>query len=373
MRLLGKPLRWLCLLGFIAFQIFFLVHGATLLRDSTGEMGGIFICDSPDDPEMIQCTGYDDVSTCGAEIQCIRSSCGRPLFPRISVSFAGSSNPFDANAATTTKSFVTILALLYSLVPYLLIVCFSINFLAVGSVVPLTRLGYIFFEALVNEAMLKNIIQQHRPTGSCLYFHSFGMPSGHAVISIGLLTSIMLELFLYHPSLFENNQPESCDVERGPPSDVEYVFQWGYGWHKEFASTENSGLEATALPRDDKEEDGENSEEVASLRLPSDFILEPETSLIPFQQQGSHLSKWSHHGYALMWTALLVPVPWSRVHLHDHSLVQILVGSVVGMILGNIWYFIIVRGRLFCSGCRAGTRYLVDSRVGKLIELNVSV
>ena len=51
-----------------------------------------------------------------------------------------------------------------------------IQFLAGGSVVPLMRLGLVLFVALVNDAVLKNLIRQPRPGGSCLYFHAYGMP-----------------------------------------------------------------------------------------------------------------------------------------------------------------------------------------------------
>ena len=139
-------------------------------------MAGIFICEQPNDLKLMQCTGLDDVTTCGDGIQCIQSSCGRPLFPHIGVSYAGSSDPFDPDAATSTSSPLTILMILYSLVPYILLMYFIAHFLALGNVVPLTRLGMIVFTSLVNDALLKNIVKQSRPTGSCLYFHSYGMP-----------------------------------------------------------------------------------------------------------------------------------------------------------------------------------------------------
>eukprot|EP00933_Yihiella_yeosuensis_P028885 TRINITY_DN22661_c1_g4_i1.p1 TRINITY_DN22661_c1_g4~~TRINITY_DN22661_c1_g4_i1.p1 ORF type:complete len:265 (-),score=45.94 TRINITY_DN22661_c1_g4_i1:169-963(-) len=36
---------------------------------------------------------------------------------------------------------------------------------------------------------------------------------------------------------------------------------------------------------------------------------------------------------------LLLPIPWSRVALHDHSLQQVIVGSCVGLIMTIPWYY----------------------------------
>jgi dolichyldiphosphatase len=35
---------------------------------------------------------------------------------------------------------------------------------------------------------------------------------------------------------------------------------------------------------------------------------------------------------------LLIPVPWSRVHLKDHSVEQVVIGGILGAIWGGIWY-----------------------------------
>jgi len=326
------------------------MHGFTLIKNEEGEMAGIFICDnSNQNMEMIQCAGLDDDTTCGAGIQCILSSCGRPLFTHIGITYAGSSDPFDSNAATSTKSFATILSLIYSLIPYILLALFSIQFLATGSVVVITRLGLMGFLSLVNDAILKNILKQPRPTGSCLYFHAYGMPSGHAATSIGLLTFMLLELLVYHPNLFVKRHAtvtESRDLEEikgefqvGTQSN----FVWGYGWQKQPNAIDSDDLEAT--------------------------ILSPEPT-------GYHYlkSKWIYHYHALLWTTILLPVPLSRVQLHDHSPMQILAGSTVGIILGTIWYFCIIRGWIFRSG-DANSKYimecLVNSRFGKWFGLNL--
>lgn len=175
----GKYLRWLCLLAVISREIYFITNGSTLLNNQEGDMAGIFVCDNnsyDSNGMMIQCEGIDDDVTCGADSSCVQSSCGRPIFPHVGVSFAGSSNPFDPDAATSTQSFTTMVSVVYSLVPYVLGIYFVTVFLALGNVIPLTRLGLMMFVQVVNDIILKNILKEPRPMGSCSYFHSYGLP-----------------------------------------------------------------------------------------------------------------------------------------------------------------------------------------------------
>mmetsp|Transcript_5431 Transcript_5431/g.13595 ORF Transcript_5431/g.13595 Transcript_5431/m.13595 type:complete len:396 (-) Transcript_5431:149-1336(-) len=387
---LGKYLRWLCVVSWISYQIYFIVHGLALLKNKEGEMAGIFTCDISDDimGMMTECAGLDDITTCGAAgAQCVRSSCGRPLFPHIGVSFAGSSDPFDADSATSTESFVTSLSLLYSLVPYILLIYFSIYLLAFGNVVPLTRLGLMGFISLVNDALLKNLVKQPRPTGSCLYFHSYGMPSGHAATSIGLVTFMLLELLLYHPNLLgkENlTMSATCDVEDiegGSSLDVNFLFTWGHGWHKRTIVTESNSLEINKISAENPWKGADKGRSLLpSSRSISREIFSEETMSsngIHNQPRGYHLqSKWFHHYTALLWLIVLLPVPLSRVHLHDHSPMQILTGSLVGISSGCFWYFCIVRGWFLPSSnvnSREIMAYLVNCRIGKWIGLNSGV
>jgi len=168
-------IRYLCLLALIIYKIYFILHGLSQLKNKQGEMAGIFICNNNNNV-LTKCNGLDDYNTCGNGIECIASSCGRPLFPGIGISYAGTKDPYDDNAATSTESIITSLAIFYSLVPLLLQLYFGIHFLAWGNLVSLTRLGIMGFLSVMNDAVLKNIVKQNRPIGSCLYFHSYGMP-----------------------------------------------------------------------------------------------------------------------------------------------------------------------------------------------------
>ena len=53
--------------------------------------------------------------------------------------------------------------------------------------------------------------------------------------------------------------------------------------------------------------------------------------------------KWVYHLYALGYILLLVPVPLSRVYLHDHLREQVLIGAAIGAVASMLWYLGFVR------------------------------
>mmetsp|Transcript_30968 Transcript_30968/g.60495 ORF Transcript_30968/g.60495 Transcript_30968/m.60495 type:complete len:446 (-) Transcript_30968:186-1523(-) len=413
----GKHLRWLLLLAVIAYTIYFI---ASTVINEPPESRAIYICDTSaidnyDGETMIQCLGLDDVATCsnidgnGQAISCIESSCGYKLFPHIDISIAGSSDPFDDSSATPVATFSSVCSIFYSLVPYLLGYYYLVAFLLGGRAVELTRLLILVVIAVVNEGVFKNILKENRPEGSCLYFKSYGMPSGHAATSIGLLTYLLLEIFVYHPnvmcglscqervtpenhtsgegtaerSLGNNNPDNTGNIDNDINNSVNgYTFQWGRGWYRPrnnldvngggVASGDFSGdyLDAgdvenlvpsnhrtAAGDGDGKFEDNDNvqsralggssddglsnvnaaAKEAASVPSSSASSLKHYLSL-PFQE------KYLQHWYALVYFALLFPVPFSRVYLHDHYRSQVLIGSVVGMVSSLVWYLGFVRG-----------------------------
>jgi len=309
----------------------------------------VFICDTGNELEMTQCSSLEDAATCadlkdanGNVASCIESSCGFRLFPHIDISIAGTSDPYDATAATSTTSFVSVMSVFYGIVPYLMGFVYLISFLASGNLIPLTRLVVLGVIAMMNEGIFKNLVKQHRPEGSCLYFSSFGMPSGHAATSIGLLTYLLLELFVYHPNLL-------CGLtcQKREQRNV-YSFQWGYGWQKQqdgddelhpTASADNAVIDI----KDDGVQEGD-----ANWTKPTTDIEEINTSPEPLLPTASSQMlpvevKWRYHVYALGYFILLLPVPFSRVYLHDHFRNQVLAGSFIGIVVSTVWYMGIVR------------------------------
>ena len=83
------------------------------------------------------------------------------------------------------------IAVFYSLIPWILAVV-----LLIGCIVKRTILAMctVFLGAtmiIINEGIVKRIVRQPRPAGSCL--HSLGMPSSHSMISVGFCCWLWLE------------------------------------------------------------------------------------------------------------------------------------------------------------------------------------
>ena len=286
----------------------------------------LYICDTNNYEELTQCQGLDDETTCanlldadGNVATCIQSSCGFKLFDKLDVSVAGSSDPYSADGANDPTSFLSVMSIFYGVAPYLLGFIYVTTFLITGSIVPLTRLIVFGAIAVINETVFKNIVAQKRPIGSCLHFKSFGMPSGHSATSIGLLTYILLEVFVLHPNLICGL---TCQKGDGDGETV-YNFTKGYGWQKKEESTYHAA-------------DVETGGHTFNSKHDSDASVFP-IALKPLQR------KWTYHVYALLYFLLLFPVPFSRVYLYDHFMKQVLLGSAEGIVIASFWYLIVMR------------------------------
>lgn len=305
---------------------------------------------------MIQCSGLDDLTTCtsyqdsdGNEATCIESSCGYKLFDHIDISIAGSSDPRVDEDANPNDSFVTVLAVAYSLVPYAVAFVYLVLFLSTGSLVPLNRFVVFGAIAVLNEAVFKRIVKERRPEGSCLYFQSYGMPrsvfclyfdlfvsqtspsilpwllvqSGHAETSIGLLTYILLEMFVMHPNIL-------CGLTCQKNYDtIDYTFELGYGWIRK-----NSDESVEEPLQTNDVETGRNTNEDSPVNQQNTDSTKTNTSP----------SKWFCHICALIYTIIFLPVPFSRVYLHDHYRDQVLIGGCVGILVSSLCYVGLMRG-----------------------------
>ena len=175
-------LRQLFLLTLVSYGIYLLVNGSEAILNEERAMAGIFACDHQNceaeaGRTMIRCDGLDNATTCNADATCVRSSCGRPLFNCMGVSYAGSSYPFDPDATTSTGLLDTILSLVYSLMcTYVLGAYFSCFFLASGNSFCSLRCAVMGCLSFTNDKLTTNFVRQPRLTGCCLYFHSYGMP-----------------------------------------------------------------------------------------------------------------------------------------------------------------------------------------------------
>ena len=106
------------------------------------------------------------------------------------------------------------------------------------------------------------------------------MPSGHAATSIGLLTYLLLELFVYHPNLFGGL---SCCREEGE----RYLYVLGYGWVRREQHTPSDAS-------------GDIEQEINSKR--DHFLLDPAAKQ---QDKKRLLCGWIYHVRAAGHLALL--------------------------------------------------------------------
>ena len=164
---------------------------------------------------------------------------------------------------------------------------------------------------------------------TCLAFHS--MHSGHAETSIGLLTYILLEMFVMHPNIL-------CGLtcQNHNANSTSYTFELGYGWIIKHNSSE-SDMEQPMQQSTQQRQDEETGEATALDNETS------ETALLP-NKEASSTSKWFCHVCALLYTIILLPVPFSRVYLHDHYSDQVLIGGFIGILVSTLCYLGLMRG-----------------------------
>ena len=97
------------------------------------------------------------------------------------------------------------------------------------------------------------------------------------------------------------------------------------------------------------------------------------TTRIPNASPLIHKPNWILHYYSILWILLLLPISLSRVYLHDHTVMQVLIGSFVGVIFGAVCHICIVQGRL-CQFGKVNSRTMIEAVVnchfGKWIGLN---
>jgi hypothetical protein len=186
--------------------------------------------------------------------------------------------------------------------------------------------------------------------------------SGHAATSIGLLTYLLLELFVCHPDLL-------CGQRRTGGGTAAYSFEWGYGWHAPRSTSGGGGGGddddadraaanaggACAPPPDSLavrifDDDDDDDDDGRTSGGDGDGAVDNATTRRPPFGGG----RWEHHRYALLYALLFLPVPFSRVYLHDHTREQVLAGSAAGAAISAIWYFCVIRA---CDGTRLLKRW----------------
>lgn len=216
---------------------------------------------------------------------------------------------------------------------------------------------------------------------------------------------------MYHPNLF-GKENMFIIVNNVTEVHIGQTFMWGYGWlssEEDRISQGESPVEHYTLDiinADDHQLENNYADEVKdddrshqhqlvenhyttsegrtnfeSLENSEGGQILPEGMSTlhrqesPPQQAQLTSSMWILHYYAILWIILLLPIPLSRVYLHDHTIMQVLVGSFTGVILGSIYFYCIIRGGLCQCTKRSSSRIccmesVVTSNFGTWIGLN---
>jgi len=168
----------------------------------------------------------------------------------------------------------------YGYVPVLVVFVAVVELLATRGTRELFFVIFVGFASLTNELIFKRIVAEGRPIGSCNV--TCGMPSSHATFSIGFFVLMF------------------CDTaSRVNPMDVQGETTKGLKWMWEL--------------------------QVAFVKHP---LSGPVT-----------LSNSAFIWTVMQWGCILVPVPLTRVILHDHTLEQTTVGAALGILYALFFFF----------------------------------
>lgn len=189
-----------------------------------------------------------------------------------------------------------LICVFYGYVPFIvgILALFEIGFVTIRQKMKLgTRecsfVGFVSGSCLLNELILKRIVKNSRPELSCNF--SCGMPSGHSTVAMCLWTLALLDSYA---RMVPNNM-------RGPD------------------------LKPLKLPSSHphRKNIGVGHRLVSSVPLPRLFMLTQMQFVV----------------FMLVWSVLLLPVPYSRTVLYDHYPSQVVVGSICGIIEAIIFWF----------------------------------
>jgi membrane-associated phospholipid phosphatase len=190
----------------------------------------------------------------------------------------------------------------YGILPFVIVALVVLELL-VSSIIlrgvgtrQISFLAFIGFITLVNEFIFKKIAQEPRPDLSCNF--SCGFPSGHSTMSVGFFFLLFLD--------------GSYRVMTQAP------------------------LDAKAATRLVSWMSGKRTFLNMSLR---DWLIAPlrTLSLVPLCSSES-LDAYNFTVLVTFQALLLLPVPMSRVYLHDHTPKQVIVGGAAGAVEAIIWF-----------------------------------
>eukprot|EP00427_Karlodinium_veneficum_P002752 CAMPEP_0169173138 /NCGR_PEP_ID=MMETSP1015-20121227/63760_1 /TAXON_ID=342587 /ORGANISM="Karlodinium micrum, Strain CCMP2283" /LENGTH=289 /DNA_ID=CAMNT_0009246725 /DNA_START=90 /DNA_END=955 /DNA_ORIENTATION=+ len=189
----------------------------------------------------------------------------------------------------------------------------------------LSCIAFLMFLLIFQELILKRILRQPRPgalmqikndegfyAGSCI--KSCGMPSSHSALAIGWFTIIFWEA--------KDNLLFSNAMKANPL----------------MISTEDAKARGPTLQR---------------LWRQVQWLFLEFTPFQPWTSIRGSLSAWAFTGHVIVWTFLLLPVPFARVVLYDHTALQAFFGMVSGFLIACAFKGLVELARSYTQSWQA--------------------
>ena len=160
-------------------------------------------------------------------------------------------------------------------------------------------------------------------------------------------------MFVYHPNIMFGITCQNS----GERLQNTYSFIRGYGWQKQTNNVADGDVDVAGVNVETPQEAPNAAVDSVAIDINESSIAELHDNGIeesnspsprPLLESSSlpcsdTRSKWMYHCYAFGYIVLLLPVPFSRVYLHDHFRIQVLAGSCIGIIAAMIWYLCVIR------------------------------
>lgn len=219
-------------------------------------------------------------------------------------------------------TFVDRICVVYGYIPYVVIAVAFVDALIRAvfrfgfGTRELVFLLFVGVQVGLSELVFKKMVQQARPDRSCNL--SCGMPSSHATMSIGFFMLMFLDA--------------SYRVMPSYPLDVDTAMFYKKSLRNR-ASLCGFSLHDSIVG-----------------------ICRAFINVAPLPNQPT-LNSWDFITFVLYWGLLLVPVPFTRVVLFDHSPAQVMVGATIGIIEAVVYHALL---RMVLRK----TNHLLGQRVG---------
>jgi len=215
---------------------------------------------------------------------------------------------------------VDFIAVAYGYTPYLVCLLAFLDLVALRGSRQLALCMFAAALPLASEILVKPLVAQPRPgsmgfvqdewgrrVGSCVL--SCGAPSSHATISIGLWLFVFLDV-----------------AARVVPSSGQLLGQ---------AAPTEAPAEARAVPS---------------------WPLRFQRAGLSYLMPRDVMTASQFTAFILFWSFLLLPVPLMRVRSYDHSVEQVLLGCIIGVVYAIVWHRVIVFLTYRCASC-LGARF----------------